>query len=347
MSGLPPRQIVTPTFPVIGERDPEPFDPAVWRLEVTGLVERTLSLTLDEVVALPRVERSGTIHCVTRWSRPGTAFTGVAFETVRDLAVPTAGARFVRFVSGRGHDTSLPIERSAGDVLLAYGLDGGPMPPGHGGPLRSVTFARYLYKSVKWLRRIEFLAEDRLGFWERTAGYHNGADPWTEERYVVRGVDRGELRRILAARDLSDRDLLGAPLRGADLRGMRLCRASLRNADLAGADLTGADLTDAHLTNANLRGAVLRDAVLDRTDIEGADLRGADLRGATGFPSGLVATQFVGDDGTDGAKVDGLDWSGSPPEGMIPSQVRYLVAHGVLVPPGASSDGDQSSPAAG
>ena len=70
---LPPNQIATTRFPRIGERDPEPFDAATWRLDVAGLVDRPLSLSFGELAALPHVERAGTIHCVTRRSRPRTA----------------------------------------------------------------------------------------------------------------------------------------------------------------------------------------------------------------------------------------------------------------------------------
>src|SRR6185436_18260899 len=110
---LPPRQIATTRFPRIGEREPEPFDRATWRLDVAGLVARPVSLTFDDLAALPHVERTGTIHCVTRWSRPGTTFRGVALGTLLQRAGVEATARFVRFVSGRGHDTSLPLDVAA------------------------------------------------------------------------------------------------------------------------------------------------------------------------------------------------------------------------------------------
>ena len=331
---LPPNQVATALWPTIGEREPESFDERTWRLDVAGLVARPLSLPFADLRALPRTERAGTIHCVTRWSRPGTAFRGVAVETLLDLAGTDAAARFLRFVSGRGHDTTLPIDAARGDVVIA---DEASLAPGawapidarHGGPVRSVTFARYFYKSVKWLRRIEALAEDRLGAWERNAGYHNGADPWREERYVVRGVDGPALRRMLAARDLSGQDLLSADLRGADLAGARLVGASLRNVVLAGADLTGADLTRANLTNADLRGARLRDAVIDGADLDGADLRRADLRGARGVPASLAVAQFHSS-ADDGASVDGLDWSAARLDGLLPEEEAWLRRRGVV-----------------
>ena len=335
---LPPGQQATTKFPAIGERDPEPFDAATWRLEVGGLVERPLSLSFAEFSALPHVIRTGTIHCVTTWSRPDTTFRGVGLSTLLEAARPHADAQFVRFASGRGHDTSLPLDVAAADVLVADGLGQGSatfaIPPEHGGPVRTVTFARYFYKSVKWVRAIELLAEDRLGFWERTSGYHNRADPWREERYVVRDVDRAELRRMLAARDLSGRDLLGADLRGIDLSGARLRGALLRNTVFAGANLRGADLTGANLTNADLRRADLSGAVLEGVDLDGADLRGADLRGSSGTPASLAVTRFVSIDAgaSDGAAMAGVDWTRANVDALLPEQVTYLRAAGARLP---------------
>jgi DMSO/TMAO reductase YedYZ molybdopterin-dependent catalytic subunit len=340
---LPPNQVLTSKWPVIGERLPEPFDEVTWRLSLIGLAERTLSLTFAELAALPRVERRETIHCVTRWSRPGAAFRGVTIETLLGAARPFADARFVRFVSGRGHDTSLPLEACRGDVLIALEHeDGGrfvPIPPEHGGPVRSVVFRRYFYKSVKWLRTVELLSDDHLGFWERTAGYHNEADPWREQRYVARAVSRAGLARLFAARSLARQDLLGADLSGADLRGFDLTEVSLRNANLRGADLREADLRAANLTNAVLAGADLRGARIDAVDLDGADLRRADLRGATGAPASLAVAEFVS--GTepdsnpptsDGARVDGLDWSRARLDGLLPEQEAYLRRAGVRLP---------------
>jgi len=332
---LPPNQIATARWPTIGEREPEPFDAATWRLAVTGLVDRPLSLTFAQLAAMPQSERRGTIHCVTRWSRRATAFRGVAIETLLEAAKASTAARFVRFVSGRGHDTSLPIEACRSDLLIALAFeDEGrfvPVPSAHGGPVRSVVFERYFYKSVKWLRTIELLAEDRLGFWERTAGYHNDADPWREQRYFVRDIDRVALAKRMAARNLADQDLLGAGLANACLAGFDLRRASLRNANLRGADLRNADLTAANFTNASLAGADLRGAKIDGVDLDGADLRRADLRGSTGAPASMAVTEFASSPG-DGARVEGLDWTAARMDGLLPEQADYLRRAGVRLP---------------
>lgn len=342
---LPPRQIATTKFPRIGERDPEPFDAATWRLDVAGLVAKPLSLSFDAFAALPHTERTGTIHCVTRWSRPDTTFRGVALATLLERAGVLPDARFVRFVSGRGHDTSLPLDVARDDVLVADGLslgvaagdaDGaaappiGPVPPENGGPVRTVVFARYFYKSVKWVRRIELLAEDAPGFWERTAGYHNEADPWTEQRYAAPHADGPALKAALAARDLSGMDLRGADLQGMDLSGVKFAGASLRNANLVRAGIRDADLTGANLTNADLTGADLRRSKIDGVDLDGADLRRCDLRRTEGVPKSLAVTQFFSND-TDGAVVVGLHWPDVRLDGVLPEQEAWLRRHGVVV----------------
>ena len=329
---LPPRQQATRRWPVVGEREPEPFDPAAWRLEVRGLVGRPLVLSHAELSALPRAAREGTIHCVTRWSRPDSAFEGVPLEALLERAGPLPGARFVRFASGRGHDTTLPLEACAGDVLVALSHEGRPIEPIHGGPVRTVLFRRYFYKSVKWLRVVELLAEDRPGFWERTSGYHNGADPWREERYALPDLDRREVERLLRGRDLSGRELRGVELERRDLRGFRFRASRMRDARLAGADLREADFTGANLTNADLRGADLRGALFGGTDLDGADLRGADLRDTAVRPSTAACTTFCGPGGADPARVEGTDCRGADLSGLLEEQREFLRSRGI---PGA------------
>ena len=326
---LPPRQQATRLWPVVGERDPEPFDPASWRLEVRGLVERPLALPFDDLASMPRAARTGTLHCVTRWSRPGTTFEGVPIEALLERARPLPGARFVRFASGRGHDTTLPLGACAGDVLVALASEGRPVEPVHGGPVRTVLFRRYLYKSVKWLRTLELLAEDRPGTWERTSGYHNDADPWREQRYAVSDLDRREVERRMRARDFAGGDWRGVELGRRDLRGFSFRGARMRDARLAGADLRDADFRGANLTNADLRGADLRGALLEGVDLDGADLRGADLGGTAILAASMACTTFAGRGGSDPAKVEGADLRGAAVTGLLEEQREFLRSRGV------------------
>ena len=121
----------------------------------------------------------------TQWSRLDNTWQGVAFEEVMKLVRPLAEARYVMAHCYGGYTANLPLSTLMdSDVLFAYGHDGEPLHPDHGGPLRLVVPKRYGWKSAKWVRGLEFLAEDRPGFWE-VRGYHMRGDPWMEERFTL------------------------------------------------------------------------------------------------------------------------------------------------------------------
>ena len=160
------------------------LDPEGWRLRVHGEVERELELTWPEVRALPQSRVEADMHCVTGWSKLRNRWDGVLVSDLCGRADVRSGARFVRFTDGAQFDTSVPLEVALRpDVLLAYAHEGEPLAPEHGGPLRAVVPSLYAWKSCKWVREVELLAAERLGFWE-VRGYHNDADPWREERLV-------------------------------------------------------------------------------------------------------------------------------------------------------------------
>ena len=180
------------------------------------------------------------------------------------------------------------------DPLVAFEHGGEPLAEEHGGPVRVVVPGRYFYKSVKWLESVELLAEDRLGYWEAEAGYHNEADPFEEQRYVARNLDRRQVKRLLEQRDISDQDLLGVAARHLDLAGLQAREARLRNADLRGAILEGAcfdgaNLSNAHLDQARCSGATFRGADVEGASFVGADLRGTDFTGASLFGATFCA----------------------------------------------------------
>lgn len=182
---VPPGQYVTDKFPVlhVGEVPRYRPDLADWDLRVTGLVERPLRLTWPELQALPGHEVVCDIHCVTHWSKLDTRWRGVPPRVLLERAGVKPEARFVLVHADPDYTTNLPLDDLlAGDVLLAYAYDGRPLEPEHGYPLRLLVPRRYFWKSAKWVRGLELLAEDRPGYWE-LRGYHNEADPWTEQRY--------------------------------------------------------------------------------------------------------------------------------------------------------------------
>jgi DMSO/TMAO reductase YedYZ molybdopterin-dependent catalytic subunit len=180
---LPPGQVETKKWPVLSYGDTPRIDLQKWRFRLFGRVERERSLTWEEFMALPRVERISDIHCVTRWSRFGNRWEGVAGRELVSLARPDPGADFV-MVHGYGdYTTNLPLQELLNeDVLFASHHDGVPLQPDHGGPLRLVAPRLYFWKSAKWANGLEFMDRDRGGFWERN-GYHNDGDPWSEQRH--------------------------------------------------------------------------------------------------------------------------------------------------------------------
>jgi DMSO/TMAO reductase YedYZ molybdopterin-dependent catalytic subunit len=338
---LPPGQTRTWKFPLVGEKAPPPeaLDLAAWRLTVDGLVERPLALSYAEVLALPQAERTADIHCVTSWSRFDTRFAGTPLAALLELARPQPEARFVRFeaYSPRRHDTSLPLGLALADTWLVHGADGRPLSPEHGFPLRTVTPSRYFYKSLKWLHRVELLAEDRLGYWERESSYHNVGDPWPgDQRFTTGSIDPEALARFRKAGSYapyrgSRKVIVGAALRGWQPKTRELGALQLKNCDLRQARLAGVDLRRANLSLSDLRGADLSLADLTGADLEGANFAGADLTAADLTGTALSATKFFErrPDGTIlGARIDALRREGA--SGLLEEQEAFL--EGRLVP---------------
>ena len=180
---LPPGQYLTEKWPVLHAGSVPKTDLETWDFKVSGEVEQPLTLTWEQFQELPSREVTVDIHCVTRWSRFDTTFRGVHWSELAKLAEPKKSARFVVAHAEQGFTSNVPVEAIEDpDALLAYEADGEPLTPEHGWPLRLVIPKRYFWKSAKWLRGLELLDHDELGFWERY-GYHNDADYWKEERY--------------------------------------------------------------------------------------------------------------------------------------------------------------------
>jgi DMSO/TMAO reductase YedYZ molybdopterin-dependent catalytic subunit len=180
---VPPGQYVTQKWPVLHYGSVPATELATWTFRVWGEVANPFELSWTEFKAMPRKEVHTDIHCVTRWSRLDTDFEGVPIQHILERAQLKRSARFVLAHAEQGYTANMPLEvLDDDDVLLADTADGEPLTPEHGYPLRLFVPKRYFWKSAKWLRGLQFLANDRPGFWERY-GYHNDADPWLEQRY--------------------------------------------------------------------------------------------------------------------------------------------------------------------
>ena len=180
---LPPGQHLVEKWPVLDLGAQPDVSLANWRLRIEGAVENVVTLGFDDFMALPQVDYVSDIHCVTTWSRYDNHWKGVASQTIIDLVKPTADAAYVIFHSYDGYTTNIKLEVfNEPDVLIAHSWEGEPLTREHGGPVRAIVPQWYFWKSAKWIRRIEFSPVDKPGFWEER-GYHNDADPWTEQRY--------------------------------------------------------------------------------------------------------------------------------------------------------------------
>jgi len=190
---LPAGQSLTLKFPVLHYGPVPPFNAATWDFRVWGEVEEEKTWVWNEFNQLPRSTIQMDIHCVTRWSKVDTAWEGVSVRTMveQGLIKIKPAAKYVMQHAEFGFTVNLPLEVVLADnFLLATHFNGEPISPDHGYPLRGVVgfipgredlMTPYFWKGAKWLRSLEFMARDRMGFWEQ-AGYHNNADAWKEER---------------------------------------------------------------------------------------------------------------------------------------------------------------------
>jgi DMSO/TMAO reductase YedYZ molybdopterin-dependent catalytic subunit len=180
---LPPGQIETRKWPVLHYGVVPRVDLERWRFSIQGAVERPLTLSWSELLALPRQQTVCDIHCVTRWSRFDNVFEGISVQSLLQRAGPRPDARYVLVHAEQGFTTNLPLsDLDRPPNLLALSHGGEPLTPEHGGPVRLLVPHLYFWKSAKWVTGFELLEEDYPGFWEQN-GYHMRGDPWAEERY--------------------------------------------------------------------------------------------------------------------------------------------------------------------
>ena len=152
------------------------FDRATWRLRIDGLVARPLELSYDELLALPKAQQVSTFHCVTGWVVDNVRWGGVRFHDLLARAKPLPQAAALHFISAeKPYDDYLDLRQVAlRDVMLAYELDGKPLPQEHGAPVRVVIPEMYGYKNVKWVEQISLVSTPGAGYWEQR-GYDNNA----------------------------------------------------------------------------------------------------------------------------------------------------------------------------
>jgi len=180
---LPQGQSLTLKWPVLHYGSVPNFDPKTWAVQIYGLVDNPLKLTWAEFNALPKVQTVSDFHCVTRWSRFDNRWDGVSMQELLRRVHPKPEATHVLIHAEQGFTANVPLaDLDRPEVLLATHHDGQLLTADHGYPVRLIVPHLYAWKSVKWLRGLEFLDHDIPGFWEQN-GYHMYGDPWKEQRY--------------------------------------------------------------------------------------------------------------------------------------------------------------------
>jgi DMSO/TMAO reductase YedYZ molybdopterin-dependent catalytic subunit len=182
---LPPGQYETRDFPVLSAGPTPRVSLAAWDFTIRDDAGHSMRWSWDDLQALPHDTPTVDIHCVTKWSKFGTHWEGVSVDTLLDSAraAGVPDGQFVLAFSDGEYTTNLPIaDVTGGKAWIAFGYDGAPLAPEHGGPVRLLVPHLYFWKSAKWVRGLRILTRDERGFWEKL-GYHDRGDPWREQRY--------------------------------------------------------------------------------------------------------------------------------------------------------------------
>ncbi|MEO7766850.1 MAG: molybdopterin-dependent oxidoreductase [Ferruginibacter sp.] len=183
MPFLPPGQIITSKWPVLDLGLQPDISLNVWKLIIDGAVDNPVIINWNEFVDLPQTEDISDFHCVTTWSKLNMNWKGVRLLDLAALVQPLKSATHIMCYGYDDYSTNISLEEALKpDVLLVHTVEGNPLPKEHGGPVRIITPQLYAWKGAKWISRIEFLTENKLGFWENR-GYSNTAYPWRNDRY--------------------------------------------------------------------------------------------------------------------------------------------------------------------
>lgn len=195
LTRIPPRQIITQKFPVYDIGPRAVFNRGKWRFMISGEVKEERMLSWDEFMILPRVEVLADFHCVTKWSKQNMLWEGVSTKTIYDLVETNPDVKYLMIHCMEGYTTNIPLEDFLKeDCLFALNLNGKPLEPEHGFPLRLIIPQLYAWKSAKYVYGVEYMLQDKPGYWE-LRGYHIHGDPWKEERFWDDDMKVWEIRK--------------------------------------------------------------------------------------------------------------------------------------------------------
>ena len=180
---LPPGQHLTEGFPVLSAGPSPIISPKDWDFTIENVDGLSSKWNWYDFKQLPNENLTTDIHCVTKWSKFDTNWTGVTLDTLLQASKMTFSGNYVMAFCDGGYTTNIPLEELLeGKSLIAFEYEGHPISIDHGGPVRLIVPGLYFWKSAKWIRGIKFMGDDRPGFWEEY-GYHMLGDPWKEQRY--------------------------------------------------------------------------------------------------------------------------------------------------------------------
>ncbi|MGH2873590.1 MAG: sulfite oxidase-like oxidoreductase [Solirubrobacteraceae bacterium] len=192
---VPPGQSPTVKWPILSLGATPHVSTDQWILSIDGAVREPYVLDWQAFTAAATADWEGDIHCVTRWSKFGMRWCGASVRELITRADPLPEASHLLAHCYGGYTTNMPLaDVTDHPALIAHEADGAPLEADHGGPARLLVPHLYMWKSAKWIWRLELLDHDELGFWERN-GYHHRGDPWREQRYSVEDYVARTLRR--------------------------------------------------------------------------------------------------------------------------------------------------------
>ncbi len=178
---LPPGQKEIEELPVLDIGKSRIIKKEEFELEITDNVKAPVKINFEKLISLPYVDLYCDLHCVESWSKLGTNWRGVQTKILYDIVQPT-DCKHIMAYSYDGYTTNIPLEYFLKeDSIIAYQYEGKDIPHEHGGPVRLLIPSLYFWKSAKWLCKIEFIKENKRGFWEEK-GYHDRGDILLEER---------------------------------------------------------------------------------------------------------------------------------------------------------------------
>jgi DMSO/TMAO reductase YedYZ molybdopterin-dependent catalytic subunit len=222
----PPKEIlITPTGELYiqnYDRTPQ-VDASAWRLHVHGLVDHEATLSLDDIRAFPKTESLRTLECI---GNPvggpligNIVWAGMEAAALWEQVGIRPGVLRARFEAEDDYTTSVDLKWiTQPGVLLVYELNGQPLPPEHGFPLRILMPGLYGQKMPKWIREIEFIDGPHLGFWE-SRGWSDVASVQTNS--IIRQPEN--LARV---------DVGNVPVYGVAFAGLRtIARVEVRIED--------------------------------------------------------------------------------------------------------------------